>query len=113
MYSATEATPTTTVDTVGVRYRGLILANCGGSARWAAMDSVVRAAGKIVVWVDAAAELSTIKISSLDKTVPSPEVPKIALPVADSTSNWWSGVVSPTPLSPTPANDCTATMTIA
>src|SRR6185437_10994869 len=112
MYSATAATPTTIVDTVGVRYRGLILANCWGSARYAAMDSVVRAAGRIVVWVDAAAELSTIRISSRDKTAPNPEVPKIALPVTDSTSNWWSGFVSPTPLSPTPANDWTETITI-
>ena len=45
--------------------------------------------------------------------MPSPEFPKIALPVTDSTSNWWSGFVSPTPLAPTPANDCTAMMTIA
>src|ERR1700722_6534953 len=77
------------------------------------MDSVVRAAGRIVVWVDAAAELSTIRISSRDKTVPNPDVPKIALPVTDSTSNWCAGFDSPTPLPPTPADDITATMTIA
>ena len=65
---------------------------------------MVLAAGRIVVWVDAAAELSTIRISSRDRTVPKPEVPKIALPVTDSTSNWWSGLVSPTPVPPTPAN---------
>ena len=76
------------------------------------MDSVVRAAGRIVVWVDAAAELSTIKISSRDKTVPNPEVPKIALPVTESTSNWCAGFVSPTPLLPMPANACMATITI-
>ena len=76
------------------------------------MDSVVRAVGRIVVWVDAAAELSTIRISSRDKTVPSPEVPKIAPPVTDSTSNWCAGFVSPTPLLPIPANDCTAKITI-
>src|ERR1700751_290634 len=113
MYSATEATPTTIVDTVGVRYRGLILANCWGSARDAAMDSVVRAAGRIAVWVDAAAERSTIRLRSRDSTVPNQEVPKIALPVTDSTSNWCAGFVSPTPLAPTPANDCTAKITIA
>ena len=32
MYSATETTPITIVDTVGVRYRGSILANGWGSA---------------------------------------------------------------------------------
>ena len=73
---------------------------------------MVRAAGRIVVWVEAAAELSTIRISSRDKTMPKPEVPKIAPPVTDSTSNWCAGLVSPTPWPPTPANDCTATITI-
>jgi len=48
-----------------------------------------------------------------DKNRPSPEVPKIALPVTDSTSNWCAGFVSPIPLLPIPANDCTAKMTIA
>src|SRR5215469_16396079 len=112
MYKMIEIAPITTVDTVGVRYRGLILANVWGSAPYAAIDSVVRAVGKIVVWVEAAAELSTMRISSRDKTVPNPEVPKIAAPVTDSTSNWWAGFVSPTPLWPLPANACMAVITI-
>src|ERR1700722_5897624 len=112
MYSRIEIAPITRVDTVGVRYLGWILAKDSGSAPEAAIDSVVRAVGKIVVWVEAAAELSTMRISSRDKTVPSPEVPKIAPPVTDSTSNWCAGFVSPTPLPPTPANACIETITI-
>ena len=72
----------------------------------------MRAVGKIVVWVEAAAELSTMRIRSRDKTMPNPEVPKIAPPVTDSTSNWCAGFVSPTPLPPMPANACTAMITI-
>src|SRR5215469_12952671 len=113
MYKMIEIAPITTVDTVGVRYRGLILANDSGSAPYAAIDSVVRALGKIVVWVEAAAELSTMRIRSRDKTVPNPEVPKIAPPVADSTSDWCAGFESPTPLVPMPANACKAMITIA
>src|SRR5215471_1530479 len=112
MYKAIERAPITRVDTVGVRYLGWILANDSGSAPYAAIDSVVRAVGKIVVWVEAAAELSTIRIRSRDKTVPSHEVPKIAPPVADSTSNWCAGFASPTPLWPMPANACMAVITI-
>ncbi len=53
----------TTVDTVGVRNRGLTFAKDFGSALYAAMDRVVRAVGRIVVCVDAAAEDSTISSS--------------------------------------------------
>src|SRR5215469_2332957 len=112
MYKAIERAPITRVDTVGVRYLGWILANDSGSAPYAAIDSVVRAVGKIVVCVEAAAELSTIRISSRDNTVPSPELPKIAPPVTDSTSNWWAGFISPTPLSPMPANAWTEMITV-
>src|SRR5579872_4080118 len=112
MYRMIEVAPITTVDTVGVRYLGWILANASGSARYAAIDSVVRAVGKNVVWVEAAAELSTMRISSRDRDVPSAEVPKIAPPVADSTSNWCAGFISPTPLPPMPANACTEMITI-
>jgi hypothetical protein len=71
----------------------------------------VRAVGRIVVWVDAAAELSTMRISSRDKNVPSPDVPKIACPVTDSTSNSCAGFVSPQPVWPMPQNDCTEKIT--
>ena len=39
-------------------------------ARWAAIDRVVRAVGRMVVSVDAAAELSTISTSRWTATVP-------------------------------------------
>src|SRR5215469_3164335 len=112
MYKMIEIAPITTVDTVGVRYRGLILANVWGSAPYAAIDSVVRAVGKIVVCVEAAAELSTMRIRSRDRTVPRPEVPKIALPVTDSTSDWCAGLASPTLFVPMPANACMAMIVI-
>src|SRR5215469_4271473 len=112
MYKAIERAPITRVDTVGVRYLGWILANDSGSAPYAAIDSVVRAVGKIVVCVEAAAELSTMRISSRDRTVPSPEVPKIAPPRTDSTSNWCCGFLSPMPFVPMPANAWTEMITI-
>ena len=43
--------------------------NFGGNARCTAIDSAVRAAGRIVVWQLAAAELSTAMISSLTAIV--------------------------------------------
>ena len=46
-------------------------------ALYTAIDSVVRAVGRIVVCVDAAAELSTISSSSLVRKLPKPEVPKM------------------------------------
>src|SRR5580693_8566614 len=107
-----EIAPITTVDTVGLRNLGLIFANDSGSAPYAAIESVVRAVGRIVVWVEAAAELSTMRIRSRDRTVPSPEEPKIAPPVTDRTSNWWAGFISPTPLVPMPENACTEMITI-
>ena len=45
--------------------------NFGGNARCIAIDSDVRAAGRIVVWQLAAAELSTAMISSFKHNVPS------------------------------------------
>ena len=78
-----------------------------------AIDRVVRAVGRIVVWVDAEAELSTIRISSRDRNVPRPPPPKMALPSTDSTSNWLLELLSPIPVLPIPANACTAKMTIA
>ena len=62
------------VATVGVRYRGCILANRAGRARCAAMASAARAVGKIVVWADAAVEVSTHRISSLPAVLPSTRV---------------------------------------
>ena len=87
MYSAIDTTAMTIVETVGVRYLGCIFANALGRALYAAMDRVVRAVGRIVVWVDAAADDSTMRISSRARKVPKPLVPKMALPWTESTSN--------------------------
>src|ERR1700691_661948 len=99
------------VDTVGVRKRGWIFANDLGSAPYTAMDRVVRAVGRIVVCVDAAAEDSTIRISRRDRNVPKPEVPKTAPPRMDSTSPVLAELPRPMPLVPMPANDCTEVVT--
>src|SRR5581483_2709928 len=96
-------TPMTIVDTVGVRYRGWILAKDWGIALYTAIDRVVRAVGSIVVWVEAAAEDSTIRISRWLKTVPAVPVPKTELPWMDSTSPAWSTLPSPRPVVPIPA----------
>src|SRR5580658_7431090 len=107
-----EMMPITIVETVGVRYLGWILANDFGMALYVAIDSVVRAVGKIVVWVEAEAEVSTIRISRRAKNVPMPLPPKTALPRTDRSSNWWAGLARPIPFVPGPANACTAKMTI-
>ena len=67
----------------------------------------------MVVWVDAAAELSTMSISSLDITVPKPDEPKIELPSTLNTSAELSSLPNPIPLSPTPAKAWAATETSA
>ena len=56
-YSTMEMPPMARVDVVGVRKRRWILAKEAGMALNTAIDSVVRAVGRIVVWVEAAAEL--------------------------------------------------------
>src|ERR1019366_4225918 len=104
MYKMIEMTPITMVDTVGVRYLGWILENDVGMAL---------AVGRIVVWVEAEAEVSTIKISSRDRKVPRQPPPKTAPPSTDSTSNWLAWLPRPIPLVPVPANACTEKMTIA
>ena len=43
------------------------------------MDRVVRAVGRIVVWVEAAAELSTMRRSRWVRTLAKPEVPKMRM----------------------------------
>ena len=71
----------------------------------------MRAVGRIVVWVDAAAELSTIRISSRARKVPKPEVPNTAWPSTDITSLELSGLPRPMPVVPMPANDWAARIT--
>ena len=64
------------VETVGVCQRGETLPNVRGSARQRAIERLVRAVGRIVVCVDAAAELRTAMISSLSSGEPKTFVPR-------------------------------------
>ncbi len=72
---------------------------------YTAIDSVVRAVGRIVVWVEAAAEDSTISSSSRLRNDPKPEVPKTRLPWTDSTSPALFTLPRPLPVVLIPAND--------
>ena len=53
-----------------------------GAALCAPIDSIVRADGKIVVWQEAAADVSTAMIKNLSK-----KPPRTSPPVAESTSS--------------------------
>jgi hypothetical protein len=92
-----------TVETVGVRYFLWIRAKLEGMALYTAMDSVVRAVGRIVVWVEAAAELSTINRRRWVRTLAKPDVPKMEWPRTESTSPSLAEFRSPMPLVPIPA----------
>src|SRR5919204_984346 len=70
MYQTIETAPIEIVDTVGVLNLGLTVPNVLGIAPQRAIDRVVRAVGRIVVCVDAAAEVSTAMISSLSSGEP-------------------------------------------
>src|ERR671934_590960 len=70
MNHTTETAPMTMVDTVGVWKRELTRPNGSGIARQRAIDSVVRAVGRIVVCVEAAAELSTAMMRILSSGDP-------------------------------------------
>src|SRR4051794_19803387 len=96
--------PIAIVDTPGVRYRGWIFANAVGTALYAAIDSVVRAVGRIVVCVDAEAEVRIDADSSRRPTWPRAVSPNRAGPIAANTSSAFSGLPRPMPVVPTPAN---------
>ena len=81
--------PNSQVANAGVRCRASTSPNFGGKARCSAIESAVRAAGRIVVWQLAADDVSTAMISSLSATLPNPESPNTTCPVADSTSLSW------------------------
>ena len=70
---------------------------------YAAIDKVVRAVGRMVVCVDAAAELSTISRSSWVRNDPNPDVPKTEFPSTLITSPELLGLPRPMPWVPTPA----------
>src|ERR1051326_7201072 len=105
--------PMAIVDTVGVRERGWIFANDFGIARYTAIDSVVRAVGRIVVWVEAAAEDSTMSSSRWVRKDPNPELPNTRLPWIDSTSPAFAKLPRPLPVVLMPAKDCMEKMTSA
>ena len=74
-YQTIENPPIRIVETCGVRKRGWMAPRLAGIAPARAIDSEVRAVGRIVVCVDAAAEVSTAMITSLSRPTPSTWVP--------------------------------------
>ena len=64
-YQAIDSAPMRIVETCGVRYRGWMRPSDSGIALARAIDSDVRAVGRIVVCVDAAADVSTAMITIL------------------------------------------------
>src|ERR1017187_4469205 len=100
-----DTAPMVIVDTVGVRNLRWILAKADGIDLYTAIDSVVRAVGRMVVWVDAAAELNTMSSNRWLRKLPKPDEPKMEPPRTESTSPWWAGLPRPTPLVPRPAYD--------
>jgi hypothetical protein len=86
-------------------------ANFFGIARYAPIESAARAVGRIVVWVDAADDVSTEMISRLTRKTPRPLSPNTADPIAANTSSEFSSLPSPMPSVPVPANATEATAT--
>src|SRR5262245_14542606 len=66
-----ETAPIARVDTSGVRCLGWIRPKIRGIESKRAIDSVVRAVGRIVVWVEAEAEVRTAMIRILSSGDPS------------------------------------------
>ena len=89
MSQTLEPMPNHHVENAGVRCRASTSPSLGGNARWIAIESAVRAAGRIVVWQLAADDVSTAMISSLSISLPAPDEPKTSAPEALSTSSEW------------------------
>src|SRR5262245_3850586 len=85
MYQMIDTTPMTIVETVGVCHLGLTVPKVFGSAPQRAIDRLVRAVGRIVVCVEAAAELSTAMIRILSSGDPNTLLPRTL-----RTSSWLS-----------------------
>lgn len=64
-YHSTDTKPKTQVLNAGVRCLASTSASLSGTALWTPIDSIVRVAGRIVVWHEAEADVSTAMISSL------------------------------------------------
>src|SRR5690242_10814937 len=103
---AIEAAPMPTVPQVGVRNLRWTRANREGTALWTAIEKTVLARGRMVVSAEASAEVSTIRISSLDSSSPVPWSPNTAAPSPESTSSALCGLPRPMPEVPTPAKAC-------
>src|SRR5689334_19785970 len=108
-----ETAPIQMVESVGVRYLGWIRANRAGIALKAAIDRLVRAVGRIVVWVEAEAEVSTQTASRCTMIQPTAPPPKTSWLIAANTSSALSTLPRPMPDEPTPANAMVATDTKA
>src|SRR5436190_842619 len=95
-----DTAPIVRVETLGERKRGWMLPNALGIAPQRAIERVVRAVGRIVVWVDAEAEVSTAMIKSLSSGDGNTEPPRA---LRTSFLLCWRKSM--------PANDCAATAT--
>src|SRR5208283_1214723 len=96
-YITIETPPITRVATVGVRYFLCMVPNASGTALYTLMERTVRAVGRIVVCVDAAADESTMSSNRCAKTEPIQADPNTAVPCTDSTSVRCAGFARPMP----------------
>ncbi len=88
-YQTIETTPIQIVDGPGVRKRGWIRPQYFGIAPCTAIERLVREVGRIVVCVDADAEVSTAMIRSLSQGEPRTSVPSALSTSSElSTRNW-------------------------
>ena len=71
----------------------------------------MRAVGRIVVWVDADADVRMDAASSSSRMCPITESPNSAGPIAENTSLEFASAPRPMPSVPTPANATAATVT--
>src|SRR3954449_9070834 len=101
-YQVMPTAATHQVETSGVRYVAEIEANRRGSAPRRAMDSPVREAGMIVVWVEATAELAT----AISTTQSQP--PSVCEDSSANTASSWSAFSASQPV---PAKETTAMAT--
>ena len=85
-YQAMASAPITHVEIAGVRKRGWIRPSTAGIAPERAIERTVREAGRIVVCVDASAEVSTARTMSWSSGEPSTSVARVEK-IASSSSN--------------------------
>ena len=82
-----------------------------GEGSGAAIESAVRAVGRIVVWVHADADVRIANASNAVAACPSTEGPKSVGAIAAKTSSALPGAPSPMPSVPTPAKAIVAVAT--